>query len=179
MRINKKFRPEKAVGKSDDPTSVMSKVFVERERVVASDGRIAVMVPVEHEENDAIRNLVDPYIFREARSYTDKEADFIEMQFKGEDAEGKVILKNGIELPYQLVKANKELVPPDYDNIVPEGKPKFQFAINLSLLNRVAHALGTTQVVLHYYGPKIAIKVLPLAPIDTEVGYISLIHGEE
>ena len=179
MKINKKFKPERAVGKSDDPTDVKTKVFVERERVVASDGRIAVMLPVEHEEGDAVRNLVDPYIFREARSYTDKEADFLDLKFIGEDAEGKVILKNGIELPYQLVKANTELVPPDYNSIVPDGKPKFQFAISLLQLNKVASALGTTQVVLHYYGPKIALRVLPLEPVDIEVGFISLINGDE
>lgn len=179
MKIYKKFRPEKAVGKNDDPTDINTKVFVERERVVATDGRIAVMIPIEIEENDAIRNLVDPYIFREARSYTDKEADYLEMQFKGDDADGKVILKNGIELPYQLVKANTELVPPNYDSIVPEGKPKFQFAVNLTQLNKVAHALGTGQIVIHYYGPKIALKILPLEPIDTEVGFVSMIHDVE
>lgn len=179
MKINKKFKPEKAVGKSDDPHAPASKVFIDRERVVTGDGRIAVMIPIELSKDDAARNLVDPYIFREARSYTSKDFDFLEIEFKGDDADGKAVLKNGIELPYQLVKADKELIPVDYDSIVPEGKPKFELALNLALLSKVAHALGTAQVVLSYYGPKEVVKVLPVDPVSKEVGYISQIHGNE
>ncbi|MFA5803696.1 MAG: hypothetical protein WC879_03540 [Melioribacteraceae bacterium] len=180
MKINKRFKPEKAVGKSDDPASVKTKILITGTQAISTDGRILALIPIEIEKGDAIRNYMDPYVFIEARKYgTDEESDFLEMKLNGVDAEGKVSFKNGIELPYQLVKVDTELVPYDYKTIIPTDKPKCSFSLDLSLLNKLAAALGSKSLTLIYYGSNAVIKVIPANPISNEEGYLALLRNDE
>ena len=77
-----------------------------------------------------------------------------------------------------MIKADKELIPPNYDDIIPTVKPKVSFAINVSLLKKICDAIGTTSIVMSYYGPENAIKITPLDPIENEAGYISFLKTE-
>ena len=180
MKIDKKFKVERAVSKNDDPTDSKTKIFIRNEDLVATDGRIIAFIPIELEEGDSHRIFIDPYIITEARKFAkEAESDFLTMNLAGEDSTGKVIFKNGITIPYQLTKTELELIPTEFDSIVPDGKPRISLVLDLNHLSKISAALGSRLIKLDYFDPHKAMRITPLVTDSKEVGFIAAFNGND
>jgi hypothetical protein len=153
MKMNKQYIPEACVSK-DDTRPVLTEInvtsindpgaFESQHVAMASNGFVAVAVPVELEDDD-IPGLVSAEAFRQARKLG-KKNDPIHMVL----LEGTVRLDNGVELP------RPEGTFPDLMRVVPdtsmaERTDKPMFAISTEYVANLGKAMGSGSVVIERF----------------------------
>lgn len=167
MKLLKSYKPEKVVQKGDEPLPA-TKILIDFEKVVSTNGMGMVILPIELEEGDASKTMIDPYIFEEARKHSD--GSFIKLKLD-RDKE-KAILDNGIEMPFMLKKPDKELIPFDYESIIPTGKPKSVYSIDAGKLAGICLAIHTKSIIVEFYGYDKPLKIRPLDSTNKATGYL-------
>lgn len=138
-RIEKMVYPAKGVGRE-----VLKHVYVEQDGegkpvAVATDGRMLACVPVELEPGDTA-GLVTVEALTQARKLA-RSGEMAQVE-----ANGCLKLANGATLP------RPELQYPNWRQVVPQGEPRFRFALSAERLLAIAQALGAkeSQVVLEF-----------------------------
>lgn len=165
MKINKHYKLDKAVS-TDEMRPILQKIYIDENVAVATDSKIMAIVPVELNEEDERKVMIDADVLTVARAYPPAEGAELNIEL----AEGKVILENRITMPQQLQLLKAEEMFPDYMSIMPKGDPKFSVAINIKDLNRLSNAFGCTKLILGVYGNDKPIRVIPMSETSKEIG---------
>lgn len=170
MKILKNYKPEKITKKGDEPLPA-NKVLIDFDKAVAINGTAMVIFPLELEETDASKTMIDPYIFEEVRKHTEGDS----IKFNLDREKEKAVLDNGIELPFMLKKPEKELIPFDYESIIPTNKPKCMFSLNAGQLAGICLAFHSKSIVIEFYGYDKPLKIKPLDSTNKAAGYLTQI----
>jgi len=159
MKIDKKYRLEKAISK-DESRENLANISVTRRHAIGCDGKMIAIVPVEFEEGDEAGWLT-PDALKLARRVNPKGLDTI-----------RIILNDSQDLP-----DGSTVKRPNFDEIHPpkmlqillkahRGRT-FRVGINAGMLKSLSEALGTEELILEFGSPDEAILV---RPVHTEEG---------
>ena len=154
MRIDKKYRLEKAVS-TDDTRTNLTNISITRRHAIACDGRMIAIVPVAVEEGDEA-GWLSPDALKLARKVNPKGLDTI-----------RIVLNGTQELP-----DGSTIKRPSFDDIHPpkmlqillhanRGRT-FRIGINASMLKSLSEAIGSEEVVLEFGSPNETILVSPV-----------------
>ena len=144
---------EQAVPKKDMRFYLQSAwLDVANRRLLASDGHICAIVPVEIEDGDTT-GPVSVEVLKQARKAKSS-------SIKANDA---LVLDNGTSYP-RPEGVEQGVKYPDVDKIIPTSTPAVIIGLNAALLLKLAEAINDsglygTNVKLHISGPTDAIKV--------------------
>lgn len=131
MKLNKKYKIELAAADKSDYRYKLQEIEFDGERLIATNGHILAIVPVEKGETDTPGGI-SPDVIKTARSIT-KKTDTIELELNG-----VAKLSNGVIMPRQ----SKDGTYPNWkvisDNFVSSGH---KIAFNVNLLKKLADAI--------------------------------------
>lgn len=154
MRYKAKYKPELICSK-DSTRYVLNNAEVlmlnDQPKMVATDGRRLVVIPVEADESE--RGPIPPQALKFARqARVSKKTDTVVMGLNG-----SISFENGWTMP----RENKEdRTPyPNIQNVIPEHSPTVRIGINAKQLHELAQALGDDVVILNITDAGGAIKV--------------------
>ena len=129
--------------------------------LVATNGRILAVVPVTAEREEA--GFVTGEALKAARKATPKKAETMELL-----CNGSLAVPNGPTFP----RPNDGLQFPRWQAVVPTDAPVMTIALDVTLLARLAEALGTKTVILEISHPNHAVRVKPYRPSESAYGVI-------
>lgn len=169
MKIRKVYRPEMVVSKGKEPNPLLTDPFLDAaaERLVSSDGRALVALPVEIEKAERSRYLACS-LLKAARGLGEPELPA--------EIHDQEIVEFGVLWP-----AAQERAFPDWKALLPRwkrGSPgTVTFALNADLLFKIATAMGVAGVCLtielgRAEGRPSPIVVQPLSEHDEEIGLL-------
>lgn len=154
MKIDKKYRLEKAVS-TDESRTNLTNISITRRHAIACDGRMIAIVPVELGEGDEA-GWLSPDALKLARRVNPKGLDTI-----------RIILNGTQELP-----DGSTIKRPSFDDVHPpkmlqillqaHRKRTFRIGINASMLKSLSEALGSEEIVLEFGSPTETILVHPV-----------------
>ena len=164
MKIDKKYRLEKAVS-TDESRTNLTNISITRRHAIACDGRMIAIVPVEVDEGDEA-GWLSPDALKLARRVNPKGLDTI-----------RIILNGTQELP-----DGSTIKRPSFDEVHPpkmlqillhanRGRT-FRIGINASMLKSLSEAIGSEEVVLEFGSPTETILVRPVHHEDGVCGVL-------
>ena len=154
MKIDKKYRLEKAVS-TDESRENLANISVTRRHAIACDGKMIAIVPVEIDEGDEV-GWMSPDALKLARKVNPRGLDTI-----------RIMLNGNQELP-----GGSTVKRPSFDDVHPPKMMQillnahrgrtFQVGINAGMLKQLSEALGTEELILEFGSPDEAILVKPV-----------------
>lgn len=155
MKLPKNCKIEKATSTdSTRPAIGEPWLDVEAGKLVATNGRIIAVVPVEIEEGDA-SGYVTAEALKAARALVGKH---LPLAIK---ANGSLALYNGVTFPRPGVDDLGQF--PNWKQVIPEKqeKPAIRIAFDVKLLSALCEAMGTSGVILEASDDLTGIRVIP------------------
>ena len=154
MKIDKKYRLEKAVS-TDESRTNLTNISITRRHAIACDGRMIAIVPVEVDEGDEA-GWLSPDALKLARRVNPKGLDTIGIILNGtqELPDGSTIKRPSFD----------EVHPPKMLQILLHANRgrTFRIGINASMLKSLSEAIGSEEVVLEFGSPTETILVHPV-----------------
>ena len=154
MKIDKKYRLEKAVS-TDESRENLANISVTRRHAIACDGKMIAIVPVEVDEGDEV-GWMTPDALKLARRVNPKGLDTI-----------RIVLNGSQELP-----DGSTAMRPSFDEVHPPRMLQIllkahrgrtcRVGINTGMLKQLSEALGTEELILEFGSPSDAILVRPV-----------------
>jgi len=145
MKTKAKYEIEQAAS-TDDLREALYNVHldVENKLLVATDGRILVVVPAEIDK-DEIGGPITPEAFKSARKgITPKQKENgQEINIVCQDTELKTYTKNGLV----TLQRPQNIIYPKYKQIIPTNEASIKITFNPELLMRIAKAIGSKKLV--------------------------------
>ena len=173
MKISKKYIIEKVMSENKDRYTLTTGMIRKRGGgyvAEATNGRIAVLVPVEMDENDKPGRIT-----REALRLARTKANLGIIK-----ATDQLELKNGWKLPRP---AEKELGNfPDIEQVIPKesARKEMVFSINPTFLKNLADAMGAETITLYVPTEKPdAIRISAVDMHNLAIGVIMPVHAME
>lgn len=167
MKIAKHYRPELVVSKGKEPNPLLTDPYLDakEDRIVASNGRSLVALPVETEKGERSRYLACS-LLEAARKLGDPDVPA--------EIDDQEIVEYGVLWP-----AAQERTFPDWQRLLPKhrrGSPgTITIALNARLLKQVADAMGTgggVRLVVQQDDEEAPILVEPLTSDPEEIGLL-------
>ena len=142
MKFEKRHKIESAVASKKDYREKLQDCYldVEKPRLLATDGHILAIVPVETGEHDTT-GYISVEALTSQRKATGKKVEHVELA-----CNGSVALPDGRTFPREDYG-----IYPNVDSVLPKPESRnFHVALNADLLHRLADAIGSEVVVLHF-----------------------------